>query len=373
MKLSLSQRIALIRRSFYRSFDDYDNNIYWYVVDVYDDNLVAVAEHEDDKAYRFNYSFDEEAGEVTFDNVKTPVHREWVESERSALIAQKRSDLGSEEERSEKDNENIAPVNDHTASVPDVVLRSCGSNARMSSDGHRTTFQIMTGLPARDQLILDPDGLDTTAYMQNPVVLWQHGKSKVRDFRPIGKCVSITRNDKGYLATMEWNTDEFSQSIRNDVSNGFLNMASVKWRSIERKVTHYEGRDYLTDTKSELLEFSVVGVGADAQALVTARDSEEIDDLKDLVRGLADSVKSLTNLVTVSTATANDARSSSGAKVTTDAPAEDLPTIEKPTPKRSEPVAVTATAEATEALVRSLVPSIQAIVKNQFDRATGRA
>jgi hypothetical protein len=367
--ISLSQRSGIVRRQFYRQYDDIPRGIEYIVAAIYGNYLVAEALHENRQGYRFMYELDESSHEVTFTE-SGMVHWEWVEGARQLEIDEKAVIIRSLEDQpssgdAPEEGRSDEPVNDYSH-LPTEVSRSFGT-ARMSSDGSRTTFQIMTGIPARDGLILDPSGLDTSAYLLNPVVLWQHGNSPERGYRPIGRCVNLVRNGAGYLGEMEWNTDEFSQGIREDVKNGFLNMASIRWRSLERRPTQYEGRTYPTDVRSEMLEFSVVGVGANAHALVTSRATEEIDGLRSMVESLAQSVGTLANTVAnQSTVTANPAPARSEEEVT-------APISAPAVPVSNEPVTIPAEPEHYRSLAATLAPMVEAIVSEQIDRVTGRA
>ena len=145
-----------------------------------------------------------------------------------------------------------------------------GAELRMSSDGERTTVQFMTESLARDGLVLDADGLDLSAYRENPVVLWQHGQDPRRGGQPIAKTVDISRNSDGYLATVEWYDDDFSQEIKRQVKEGYLNAASIGWRTEDLDW----GEDPPRVAESDMTEFSIVSVPADAGALVDERSSK---------------------------------------------------------------------------------------------------
>jgi len=142
------------------------------------------------------------------------------------------------------------------------------ANMRMSSDGERTTIQFMTEDVARDGLVLDADGLDMSAYRDNPVVLWQHGQDPRRGAEPIAKTVELQRNDDGWLATIEWYDDDFSQRIKEKVKRGFLNAASIGWNTEDVA----RGEQPPRIAESDMTEFSIVSVPADAGALVEERE-----------------------------------------------------------------------------------------------------
>lgn len=148
-----------------------------------------------------------------------------------------------------------------------------GSNIRMSSDGERTTVQFMTEQVARDGLVIEAEGLDVSAYRDNPVVLWQHGKDPRRGGQPIARTVDLERNEDGWLATIEWYDDDFSQEIKRQVKEGFLNAVSIGWRTEDME----RNGDAPRITEADMTEFSFVGVPADTGALVQQRGEEGLE------------------------------------------------------------------------------------------------
>ena len=160
---------------------------------------------------------------------------------------------------------------------------------RMASDGERTTVQVMTEDIARDGMILRADGVDTEAYMDNPVVLWNHGADPQRGAVPIAKTVDMQRVDGGLRATVEWAEDEFAQEIKRKVKRGFISAVSFAWKTEEAEQKEVDGRSVPVISRSDMTEFSFVGVPADKGALVIQRSR---DDLESLVRSaVRDEVK----------------------------------------------------------------------------------
>jgi HK97 family phage prohead protease len=125
----------------------------------------------------------------------------------------------------------------------------------------------MTEQVARDGMVLDADGLDTSAFEQNPVVLWSHGTDPRRGDEPIAKAHNLRRNGEGMLADVTFADDEFAQRIREKVRNGFVNAVSIGWRTEDIDRTG----DAPTVTEADMTEFSFVAVPADSQALVQER------------------------------------------------------------------------------------------------------
>ena len=180
------------------------------------------------------------------------------------------------------------------------------ASIRMASDGERTTVQVMTEDLARDGMIIRADGLDTQSYMNNPVVLWNHGLDPQRGAVPVARTVDMQRVDGGLRATVEWDTDDFSQSIRDKVKRGFLNAVSLGWATDASEVQEIDGRSVPVVTRSDMTEFSFVSVPADAGALVTQRAMPSTADLEAVMeRVLNRKIEQLREAATAATPRAN--------------------------------------------------------------------
>jgi len=177
------------------------------------------------------------------------------------------------------------------------------SEIRMSSDGERTTIQFMTEDVARDGMVLDADGMDLSAYRENPVVLWQHGRDQRRGKQPIAKTVDIERNGDGYLATIEWYDDEFSQRIKDQVKRGYLNAASVGWRTEDIA----RGESPPRVSESDMTEFSIVSVPTDTGALVEERSTGSLADRLDQIEEQLEKLRAQATASSPPDATGSDA------------------------------------------------------------------
>lgn len=109
------------------------------------------------------------------------------------------------------------------------------------------------------------EGGDFTAYLRNPVVLFGHNQ---RDL-PVGMATSLTRvPNKGIRARWRWLAgDAFASRVRNAFEQGALRAASIGFipRTAEPTPTGYRF------TKWELLEFSLVPVPANPEAVRTLK------------------------------------------------------------------------------------------------------
>ena len=135
----------------------------------------------------------------------------------------------------------------------------------------RMKFVISTMTPDRDRDVVMPSGCQLDAYLKNPVVLWAH------DYRnpPIGKALSITVESNRLVAEADFadaETYPFADTIYRLLSKGFLRATSIGFRPIKYAINE-ERRGYDFE-ECELLEFSVVPVPANAEALAIAASAD---------------------------------------------------------------------------------------------------
>lgn len=224
----------------------------------------------------------------------------------------------SEDERADGvDTDRMAQPDTNTPALQGGTHRSATANAsiRMASDGERTTVQVMTEDIARDGMVLQADGVDTEAYMRNPVVLWNHGMDLQRGAVPVARTVDMQRVDGGIRATVEWDDDAFSQEIKRKVKRGFLSAVSIGWQTQDSERQEVDGRTVPVVTRADMTEFSFVSVPADANALVVERSHATADLEAALERVLDRKIDSLRDAATAATprtepaadATASDA------------------------------------------------------------------
>ena len=145
---------------------------------------------------------------------------------------------------------------------------------RAAVEGGRYRVTIAANESARTQPDLDLGGLSTEGYARNPVVMWAHdavGRSPSGGL-PIGRTLELDRGPGGRIvAEFEFlEGDPFAQRVRNAWDQGFLRAASISWLPLESRPVD-GGR--LRDTRSELLEWSIVAVPADPDAL---RESQRL-------------------------------------------------------------------------------------------------
>lgn len=124
---------------------------------------------------------------------------------------------------------------------------------------------ITTNAIDRQGEIVEPDGIDLANYLANPIVLYGHCYSGLESI-PVGRATSLEivheGDRKSLKAQWQWQADDVTpliSAVRKSWERGFLNTVSIGFMPGE-----YDGNTIKT---SQLLEFSVVPVPANPQAL----------------------------------------------------------------------------------------------------------
>lgn len=109
---------------------------------------------------------------------------------------------------------------------------------------------------------IDSQGVDTTAFMQNPVVLYGHDYSGL----PIGKATKISSFKNKITASFQLAIAEypFAATVAAMIKGGYLNAVSIGG------VVRQWDDTYTQIQQMEMVEFSVVPVPANPNALITA-------------------------------------------------------------------------------------------------------
>jgi len=132
-------------------------------------------------------------------------------------------------------------------------------------DDRIVSFIVSTGIKDRDGDIIKPAGWMLDNYRKNPVVLYGHDRTGF----PVGKALKMNKkiNLNGDVLFTERDINPQGYMTYRLVKGGFLNAVSAGFRSIEHRFRE-DGIDF---DKAELLEFSVVPVPANPEALVMAK------------------------------------------------------------------------------------------------------
>jgi phage head maturation protease len=148
---------------------------------------------------------------------------------------------------------------------------------RQSSDGAKTVAVINSATVDRHGTIIDPDGIDLTNYMRNPVFLINHDYDLLA-----GNGANIRKQDGKLIAEVadeSWDRkDPTIERWFQKVKDGILRMTSIgfmyDWADVEEQERIMDDgtkRTVPVVKKSELLEFSFVTVGSNPDALVLSR------------------------------------------------------------------------------------------------------
>ena len=156
-------------------------------------------------------------------------------------------------------------------------VRKAAALGKQAVDTDRRTVEavISTGAVDRQGDTVDPMGWQLDSYMKNPVVLWAH------DYRslPVAKALSVEVKGSGKRARLKakarFETFPFADAVFNLIASGTINATSVGFVPLEWKFAEEdEDRGFfaLDITKQELLEYSIVPVPANAEALIGAKE-----------------------------------------------------------------------------------------------------
>ena len=144
----------------------------------------------------------------------------------------------------------------------------------------RLRFIISTGDVDRDNDTIDPTGWELTNFKANPVVLWAHSH---RDL-PVARAIEIGVEAGKLVAVAEFAPHAFAETVLGLLRGGFLRATSVGFRALEWSMN--EERHGVDFKRQELLEFSIVPVPANQNALMAA--SAAGVDLEPLRKWMAD-------------------------------------------------------------------------------------
>lgn len=137
------------------------------------------------------------------------------------------------------------------------------------------------------------EGIDITQVKRNPVVLWGHQYSNL----PIGQITKIWKSQGNLMARIKLDYDiyEFADTVYKMIVRGTINAVSIGG------IVKQWNADYTVVEKLEMLELSVVPIGAHPDALVTAKSlgikkAELQRQYEEFINGaLVDKFKNLSN------------------------------------------------------------------------------
>ena len=153
---------------------------------------------------------------------------------------------------------------------------------------NKTTFVISDESVNSYGYIVKTDGIDTTAFERNPVMLYMHERKTV-----VGRWENIRKDGKRLLADAVFDeSTELGRTVKQQVENGFLRSASIGVDIVEEK----DINGVRTITKSVLFEVSIVDIPANKNALKLYRKGnrqrlalevpEKVEDLRGAIISL---------------------------------------------------------------------------------------
>ena len=144
-------------------------------------------------------------------------------------------------------------------------------------------YTISTGTVDRQNDTVSVTGWDLTAFLLNPVVLWGHDARSL----PIGRCVDIANDGAALKAVVEYVPSdmpvvgELAEAVLRMSRTGFLSATSVGFRPLEYEFAKDRDDDDswwapLDFIRQELLEFSIVTIPANPEALIDPDERSEL-------------------------------------------------------------------------------------------------
>ncbi|NPD67290.1 peptidase [Lichenicola cladoniae] len=161
----------------------------------------------------------------------------------------------------------------------DVTLRKEMISTITQVSDRVLRFVISTPNPDRENDTIALDGWDLINFRRNPVVLWGHEQSCL----PVGKATWIEIDDGALKADVEFVPGDWphigdkAEAVLRCCQNGFLAATSVGFRPLDYDIANDrdDGEGWcppMDFKRQELLEFSIVTVPANAEALIEFND-----------------------------------------------------------------------------------------------------
>jgi len=183
-----------------------------------------------------------------------------------------------------------------------IVRLKTRTEIKLSHEDDRTVdFTISTATKDRDGDTIDPKGWILTNFLKNPVVLFGHDNRSL----PIGRAENIRLEGGALKASVKFATKEMNKladSVFQMVKAGFLNATSVGFAPVEFE----RGDGGIQFTKQELLEFSIVPIPSNPEALVTAKGLD-LSPVKDWFKDYLDNWEKTKDCAIVSKSQMNNA------------------------------------------------------------------
>lgn len=156
--------------------------------------------------------------------------------------------------------------------VAEARVRASFDTEIKAGDGDRSlTFVISTATVDRMGDTIAVDGWKLDNYRKNPVVLWAHDATSL----PVAKADKVWIEGGRLMASAEFTPAgmaRFNDAVFEMLKAGFLSATSVGFAPLKYAFTDDPQRRFGIDfMEQELLEFSVVPIPANAEALIQGR------------------------------------------------------------------------------------------------------
>lgn len=179
--------------------------------------------------------------------------------------------------------------------MPSIItpLRRHGAPllSRAVSGDRRVWFRLVTRDVDRHGTIIEPSGIDTTAFLANPVFLWMHDSGGSDRPTPppdvvIGRVVTIDQTRTLFDIEVEFDDDGeggLATTCYRKVKAGFIRMVSIGCNATSETVAEVNGVNVPVFSTVELLEASLVIIGSNRAALKLDRTAAAA-----MLRGLSE-------------------------------------------------------------------------------------
>ena len=164
-----------------------------------------------------------------------------------------------------------------------ALLDAPTSGTSIDESRRCATFVISTPTPDRSEDVVVPTGVILDNYKRNPVVFYDHGFSGIQT--PIGKCedeqgnLAITVTDEGIEGTCYFSDTLEGNQIFQLVTEGVVRAASINLQPKTYTIRSDDtstGRPGMAIDEWELLEWSVVGIPDNPQAILKILDGGKL-------------------------------------------------------------------------------------------------
>ncbi len=153
--------------------------------------------------------------------------------------------------------------------MSDMIRKLFASEIKEAVGERTLQFTITAENRDRDGEVVKADGGQFENYNKNPVVLWAHDYQSL----PVGKTVKLERKDKAIISTVQFPTKEeyeYADTVYKLCKGGYLNAVSIGFIPIDVVQGKSEKDPSRTFTKWEMLEYSIVPVPSNPDALRNA-------------------------------------------------------------------------------------------------------